>query len=128
MRRWARRGDVAAVLIGVTLITGLIFAKKRKRLPPAKQITVLRMDIARTAKNIEMAFSKGLIDQAVYTGARTRVLKAKSVYNELLANFKRYGSIARSERQQVVALLASAARTVRDEIRRKKRERRRNGE
>jgi hypothetical protein len=126
-RRWGRRGDIAAVLIGVGLLTTVFFGKRRAKLPPAKQVTVIRMDIARTAKIVEKAYTDGLMDEPVYTGARTQVLAAKSVYNRLLANFNRYGSIARSDRLQVAALLASAVRTVRDEVRRKQAERRKSG-
>jgi hypothetical protein len=122
-------------MIGVSLIGTLFLMRKARRLSPGKQISVLRSQIVRTAKDVEAYHQLCLTDtkrtveqksrdEALYTRMKNRVMGAVRVYNGIVKRYERYGKFARSERQQVVAALAATARTAAVEIRRIKRRRR----
>lgn len=98
------------VLLGLSLVMALIPGfGRRPRLTPDQQLSVLRMQIVKTAQDVEAAHDIGLTSKTQYTGSKKIVLKAVRSYNSILKRFKRYGHVARSEKQQLLILLASIA-------------------
>lgn len=112
--RWGCRGDAVAVIIGVSLLGLLLTGAKTPRLSPAQHLNVLSMKIVMTARNIEDARRLEIIDEVAYTRAKKQVAEAVSTYNTLVGKYQAYGTVARSERLQVVAMLVAAAQTVKE--------------
>lgn len=120
-RRGFRRGEAVTILVGATLIGLLGFAfRKKPKLSAGQQINVLRMRIVATARNIKEAHELKILDDAAYKGAREKVVNASKRFNTLVRRYKQYGTFARSEKQQVVALLIAALKTTREVVRRGK--------
>ena len=114
MRRWMRRGGAAQVVLAIGVL-GLLFGARTPKLSPGQQINVLRMQIVRTTRNLDAARDVGLVQEEEYQEARAKLLRAVKRYNILVRNFKRYKQVARTDQQEVVALLLAVGRAVKEE-------------
>ena len=110
-----RSGVVGKLMLIVALVAALssirLFHKARK-LPVERQLAVLQAQMLETVRVVEDAHKKEILVGAPYMRTKTKVLEAVHVYNVLVKNFAKYGSIASTERERLIALLLSAAQTV----------------
>jgi hypothetical protein len=113
-RRKMRLGEATAYIIGVAIIGLIGLASRKPKLSPGQQLNVLRMKIVRVARDVREAHELKILDDAGYTRAKEKIAKASRGFNTLVRKYNRYGKIARSEKQQVVALLVAAVQATRE--------------
>ncbi|KPK66745.1 MAG: hypothetical protein AMS21_00905 [Gemmatimonas sp. SG8_38_2] len=126
--RCNRRGGVEAVALGLSLLASVLIFGKARKASPSRQLSVLRMRIVQTAKDVE-AINVALLmdkdrtveqrkkDQTLYIESKNRVLKATRIYNKMRGDYAKLKKFARSDREQVVALLVATARAFTSERR-----------